>query len=72
MTLKNLFIYLFLTHVNSLVIYLKCKCDSENQFHDVNKKKKENNNNNNNVNVRNTLCNKRSWYSRRREIVRSS
>ena len=72
MTLKNLFIYLSLTHVNSLLIYLKCKYDSENQFHYVSKRNNNNNNNNNNVSVRNTLCNKRSWYSKIREIVRSS
>ena len=53
-----------------MVYYLKYKYDPENQFHDVNKR--NNDNNNNNVRVRNTLCNKRSWYSRIREFVRSS
>ena len=54
-----------------MVYYLKYKYDPENQSHDVNKRNNDNNNNNN-VRVRNTLCNKRGWYSRIREFVRSS
>ena len=54
-----------------MVYYLKYKYDPENQFHNVNKRNNDNNNNNN-VRVRNTLCNKRGWYSRIREFVRSS